>query len=53
MQNKSKNKAVGASPTKKVEREFSFPTHNKVIKASSPEEAREKLAAELKGDEDK
>ena len=54
MQNKAKNKAVGVgSPTKgKVEKEYTFPTHNIVIKASSPEEAREILAKKLQGGED-
>jgi len=53
----AKNKQQGESSSKgsnPKEKEYTFPTYNITIKATSPEEAREKLEKKLKaGDGDK
>lgn len=43
---KSNNKQVKES-SNKVVKEYTFPSHNMTIKASSPEEARKKLESLL------
>ncbi len=42
-----------SEPKKENEKSYVFPSLNKTIKASSPEEARKKLEKELRGEEEK
>lgn len=55
MLKKSSNKQItegkGDVKNKKVEKEYTFPEHNLVIKASSPEEARKLLGKHLQGED--